>query len=264
MIILHVHSFYLVRGLKLDLALAGSNQKSSSPGQLHVELDDLHMPLPDTNTNNSSSSESSSDLPTLTSLGAPLQSGSNHVTTATPPVIRTGGVATEGRSGVESVRERELETNAVLSAAADFNLMSLNTPETSRRDGGSSAGSSQRPSPTTSPAPTTGGTRGSVGAVGVAVGAGAATLGVATGGGRGSGTNSPAPSTSTSQTTSRSTRVASNPRVAAASVSAPPQTQTRPPQQTTASGSGSFVVRPQPPPSISGEDIPIPQCFPSY
>ena len=202
--------------MKLTLPL--KSEKGSSVGELSVELDDLNMPL----------GGEGNTSPSPSSAPPSSQSSSNHVNALTS-------------------RSSDQGAGTVGGVANQLDLMSLDTPTTSRRgqEGGghtSSAGSSRQPSPRVSPVPPTASS--SMTAVGVAA------VGGAIGG------SSPVPPTN-SQASVRS-RVASSTRTG---TSTPPPTQQPPrppvpqqqprppaPQQTTATSrpqQPAILVRPQ-------------------
>lgn len=197
----------LVRGLKLTIPLR-REKATSDCGTLDIELDDLQMSLGEPNSPTTSDPTSSR---TMTS---------NHVDTTSPTVGSTS----------EAVANSNLATTSDLDA--QLALITLNTPDISRRgqDSDSSRGNS----------PSTPGGRGGV-AVASTVGVASIGGGGGTGAGRGSGTSSPAPNpvpTSQSQQSIRS-RAASNQRPTVAASSSQP----RPPQQP-AVPAGSMVVHP--------------------
>ncbi len=167
---------------------------TSDCGELYIELDDLQMTMGDP-LGGVSPLSSRSPVPDITTP----QSHSNHVSgnSANSAAAHNGEASTSG---------------LITEVANQMDLMSLDTPDPSRRglDGAS---------PTTSPTPTTstggsGGERVGVGAASLTATVGMASVG---GGGRGSGTNSPAtpsapavshsPQPPQAQNTSRSVRV---------------------------------------------------------
>lgn len=169
-------SFHVVRGVKMTLPLRREKAVADC-GELYIELDDLQV-----------------------SVGDPL--GGTSPASRSPEPASTTSQSVTAPNGDATTSSR-----LVAEATNQIDLMSLDTPDMSRRGTGGS-------SPTTSPTPTTTGTTsvGNAARVGVAaslaatVGNSTATLGGSSsmgsgvGGGRSSGNNSPAPPSSSSTT----------------------------------------------------------------